>query len=171
MNVISSPRRSSAVRHRSKSMLGCNRALLCGSACHRFERSTPQVCHQERATSVDPHIDRQHTKDSLDEASLSAKCSQTCEEARVSVTDEHSRRPCRPPFSSSEGPHPLVGVIDPTCVQSAPGRGHATRSGVDSSGRSTGCHPATTLRVCNPTLSGKCGRQESNKTSFTCDSR
>ena len=93
-------------------MPACNRALSCGSACHRFEQLTPQVCHQERATSVDPHLDRQHTKDSLDEASLSAKCSQTCEEARVSVTDEHPRRPCRPPFSSSEGPHPPVGVID-----------------------------------------------------------
>ena len=92
-------------------MPGCNRALSCGSACHRFVWLTSQVCHQEQATSVDPHPDRQLTKDSVDEASLSAQCSQTCEEARVPVTDEHSRRPCRPPFSSSEGPHPLVGVI------------------------------------------------------------
>ena len=79
---------------------------------HRFAGLTPQVCHQEQATPVDPHLDRQQTKDSADEASLSAQCSQTCQEARVPVTDEHPRRPCRSPCSSSEGPRPLVGVID-----------------------------------------------------------
>ena len=112
MNVISRARRSSAARHRSCSIPGCNRALSRGSACHRFDGLTPLVCHQEQATSVDPHLDRQHTKDSADEASLSAQCSQTCQEARVPVTDEHPRRPRRPPFSSSEGPRPFVRVIE-----------------------------------------------------------
>ena len=112
MNVISRPRRSSATRHRLCSTLGCYRALSRGSACHRFDGLTPQVCHREQATSVDPHLDRQHTKDSEYEASLPTQCSQTCQEARVPVTDEHPRRPCRPPFSSSEGPRPFVGVTE-----------------------------------------------------------
>ena len=112
MNVISRPRRSSATRQRLYHMPRSIRALSRGSACHRFDGLTPQVCHQEQATPVDPHLDRQQTKDSADEASLSAQCSQTCQEARVPVTDEHPRRPCRPPCSSSEGPRPLVGVID-----------------------------------------------------------
>ena len=111
MNVISRQRRSSATRHRLCSTLGCDRALSRGSACHRFDGLTPQVCHQEQATPVGPHLDRQHTKDSADEASLSAQCSQTCQEARVPVPDEHSRRPCRSSFSSPEGPRPPVGVI------------------------------------------------------------
>ncbi len=112
MNAISRPRRSSATRRRLYHMPRSIRALSRGSACHRFDGLTPQVCHQEQATPVDPHLDRQHTKDSADEASLSAQCSQTCQEARVPVTDEHPRRPCRPPFSSSEGPRPFVGVIE-----------------------------------------------------------
>ena len=112
MNVISSPCRLSSARHRSCSTSGCKQALSCGSASNRFAGLTPQVCHQGQATSVDPHPDRQHPKESADEASLSAQCSQACQEARVPVSDEHTRRPCRPPFSSSEGPRPPVGVID-----------------------------------------------------------
>ena len=138
------------------SMPRCIRALSRGSACHRFDGLTPLVCHQEQAT-VDPHLDRQHTKDSADEASLSAQCSQTCQEARVPVTDEHPRRPCRPPFSSSEGPRPFVGVIDRLAGHRAFARLRAegTRRGrgpIDWSSDPT--PPADHASRCNPTPVG-----------------
>ena len=83
--------------------------------------AAPQGPYRDELTSSVPfHRDRHSrgadscTRYSEDhnEAALSAQRAQAGEETWIPFADEYSRRTRRPSFSSSEGPRPLVGVID-----------------------------------------------------------
>lgn len=111
MNVISSLRRSASTVPSFWVVGRPGAALSRGAADRRFDELTPPVRPLCRADSAASTSRSAVWKDSH-EAPLSAKRSQTCQEARVPVSDEYPRRSCRSAVSPSEGPRPPVGVID-----------------------------------------------------------